>query len=73
MFFLVAIAAGHLARVFSGLICILVSNAVVEGINGVNSRGWVEALSSLFLISVMAVFFILFSDFGMGFFQLLSV
>lgn len=65
MLFLVKVPGSHLTWVFFRLIRIAISIAAIKDIN---LNNWNEALSSLFLISVVAIFFFLFSGLYVSFF-----
>lgn len=71
MLFLVTVSAGHLAWVFFELFRVAVPTAAVGDIDGVNSKSWGGAFSSLISVLFATLFFLLLSSLGMSFFQLL--
>lgn len=66
--FLVTILASHLAGALLELIRIAVPITTVRGIDDVDSKDKGGALSSLFLVSIAAVFLFLLSSLGVSFF-----
>lgn len=68
MLFLITILAGHLAGALLELIRVAVPITTVRGIDDVDSKGRGRALSSLFLVSIAAVFLFLFSSLRVSFF-----
>lgn len=64
MLFLIIVPVDYLAWVFLRPIRVLVFITIVGNINGVDSRGWDRAFSSLISVLVIAVLFLLFSALG---------
>lgn len=60
MLFLLIVLASYLAYIYSGLIRIATSTAIIKAIDNIDFGSWGRAVSSLFSISVMVILFFFF-------------